>query len=306
MTIFDVEELWTHGGSLRIYARHADRRRPPVERAGARAARARGGGRLPRRRDLRALRGAGAGDQAQAARAADRRSSATGKTIVGYGAPGKGNTLLNYCGIRTDFIDFTVDRNPYKQGRFLPGTHIPIHAPERIDEVKPDYILILPWNFKDEILDAARPRREWGAQFIVPIPEADGALSAAARRSAPSRSRRCTMLCLGAHSDDIEIGCGGTMLRLLAERPGSHGALGGVLGRRRARARGAGERRRLPRRRRRRPTSRSQRFRESYFPYVGAEIKDFFNELRQPRRARRRVLPTAATTSTRTTARSPS
>jgi C-methyltransferase C-terminal domain len=93
-----------------------------------------------------------------------------GRTIVGYGAPGKGNTLLNYCGIRTDFLDFTVDRNPYKQGRFLPGTHIPIHAPERIDEVRPDYIMILPWNFKDEILHQMEHVREWGARFIVPIP----------------------------------------------------------------------------------------------------------------------------------------
>ena len=95
-----------------------------------------------------------------------------GKSIVGYGAPGKGNTMLNYCGIRQDFIDFTVDRNPYKQGRFLPGTHIPIHAPERLDEAKPDYIFILPWNFKDEILEQLAYAREWGAQFIVAIPEA--------------------------------------------------------------------------------------------------------------------------------------
>ena len=121
MTIFDVEELWTHGGSLRIYARPRRRRQSPGERAGARAAGPRGGRRLPRRRDLRSLRGAGAGDQARVARAARSSSSATARSIVGYGAPGKGNTLLNYCGIRTDFIDFTVDRNPYKQGRFLPG-----------------------------------------------------------------------------------------------------------------------------------------------------------------------------------------
>ena len=93
-----------------------------------------------------------------------------GRTIVGYGAPGKANTLLNYCGIRTDFIDFTVDRNPYKQGRFLPGTHIPIHAPDRIDEVRPDYILILPWNIQDEILLQLAHARDWGARFIVPIP----------------------------------------------------------------------------------------------------------------------------------------
>jgi hypothetical protein len=95
-----------------------------------------------------------------------------GKRICGYGAPGKGNTLLNYCGIRSDFLDFTVDRNPYKQGKFLPGTHIPILAPEEIDRVKPDYILILPWNFKDEIMKQLAHARGWGAKFIVPIPEA--------------------------------------------------------------------------------------------------------------------------------------
>jgi hypothetical protein len=93
-----------------------------------------------------------------------------GRSIAGYGAPGKGNTLLNYCGIRTDFIDFTVDRNPYKQGLLLPGTHIPIFAPEQIDETKPDYIFILPWNFKDEIIAQLSTARDWGASFIVPIP----------------------------------------------------------------------------------------------------------------------------------------
>ena len=94
-----------------------------------------------------------------------------GKTIVGYGAPGKGNTLLNYCGIRGDFIDFTVDRNPYKQGKFLPGTHIPILAPEKIDETRPDYILILPWNLKDEIMSQMAHIREWGGKFLIPIPQ---------------------------------------------------------------------------------------------------------------------------------------
>ena len=93
-----------------------------------------------------------------------------GKTIAGYGAPGKGNTLLNYCGIRTDFVDYTVDRNPYKHGRFLPGTHIPIHLPERIRETKPDYVLILPWNLKDEIMQLNAYIREWGGKFVVPIP----------------------------------------------------------------------------------------------------------------------------------------
>ena len=94
-----------------------------------------------------------------------------GKTIVGYGAPGKGNTLLNYCGIRTDFVDFTVDKNTYKQGKFLPGTHIPIHHPDRIREVRPDYVLILPGNFKDEIMEQMAYIREWGGRFVFPIPE---------------------------------------------------------------------------------------------------------------------------------------
>jgi C-methyltransferase-like protein len=94
-----------------------------------------------------------------------------GKRIAGYGAPGKGNTLLNYCGIRTDFLEYTVDRNPYKQGKFLPGTHIPIFAPQRISETRPDYVLILPWNLKDEIMEQLSHIRSWGAQFIVPIPD---------------------------------------------------------------------------------------------------------------------------------------
>jgi len=93
-----------------------------------------------------------------------------GKTIVGYGAPGKGNTLLNYCGIRTDFLAYTVDRNPYKHGKFLPGTHIPIYEPERIRETKPDYLFVLPWNLKDEIMQQNSYIREWGGRFVVPIP----------------------------------------------------------------------------------------------------------------------------------------
>jgi ABC-type Fe3+-hydroxamate transport system substrate-binding protein len=94
-----------------------------------------------------------------------------GKTVCGYGAPGKGNTLLNYCGIRTDFLDYTVDRNPYKQGKFTPGTHIPILSPDRIRETRPDYLFILPWNFKDEIIGQMSYIRDWGGRFIVPIPE---------------------------------------------------------------------------------------------------------------------------------------
>jgi len=93
-----------------------------------------------------------------------------GKSVAGYGAPGKGNTLLNYCGIRTDFLDYTVDRNPYKHNKFTPGTHIPIHAPGKIEETRPDYVLILPWNFKDEIVKQMSHIRAWGGRFVVPIP----------------------------------------------------------------------------------------------------------------------------------------
>lgn len=171
LTVFDVEELWTHGGSLRIYARHAsDASRPLTDRLLALRAREKDAGyerietytrfeqqvRETKRKLLELL-------------IAAKRE---GKRIVGYGAPGKGNTLLNYCGIRTDFIDFTVDRNPYKHGKFLPGTHIPVFEPSRLDEAKPDYIFILPWNVKDEIMAQLAGAREWGAKFIVPIPEA--------------------------------------------------------------------------------------------------------------------------------------
>ena len=125
------------------------RRERRVARA-ARSASAAAG--LATLRRLRGLRRAGASDQARAAALPDRGQGRPGKRVVGYGAPGKGNTLLNYCGIRTDFLDYTVDRNPYKQGKFLPGTRIPILAPEQIHETRPDYVLILPWNLKDEIV----------------------------------------------------------------------------------------------------------------------------------------------------------
>jgi len=170
LTLYDVEELPTHGGSLRVYARHAaDESKPVSERARDLRQRESDGG------FTRLETYAGFGERVRETKrkllefliAAKR----AGKRIVGYGAPGKGNTLLNYCGIRTDFIDFTVDRNPYKQGKFLPGTHIPIHRPDRITEVKPDYVLILPWNFKDEIMKQMAHIRTWGGRFVVPIPE---------------------------------------------------------------------------------------------------------------------------------------
>ena len=96
-----------------------------------------------------------------------------GKKIVGYGAPAKGNTLLNYCGIRSDFIEFTVDRNPHKQGLFLPGTHIPIEHPDAIKSAKPDYLFILPWNLREEISRQNAYIREWGGKFVVPIPKVE-------------------------------------------------------------------------------------------------------------------------------------
>ncbi len=170
ITLFDVEELPTHGGSLRIYGRHAENAALPVtERVTA-----------LRRREiddgfLTLERYRGFDEQVKATKRKllsfliDAKSR--GKKIVGYGAPGKGNTLLNYCGIRTDFLDFTVDANPYKQGKYTPGTRIPILAPDAIREARPDYVLILPWNLKDEISQQAAYIEEWGGRFVVPIPE---------------------------------------------------------------------------------------------------------------------------------------
>jgi hypothetical protein len=170
LTLFDVEELPTHGGSLRIYGHHAeDKTHSVTERYRALVQREKTTG--VERLDTYAL-------FAEKVKETKRKlleflieAKRKGKTITGYGAPGKGNTLLNYCGVRGDFIDYTVDRNTYKQGKFLPGTHIPIFTPEKIRETKPDYVLILPWNFKDEIMDQVGYIREWGGQFIVPIQE---------------------------------------------------------------------------------------------------------------------------------------
>jgi hypothetical protein len=169
LRIFDVEELSTHGGSLRIYGCHAeDSSKPTSARVNELRAREESHG-FKKMDCYKSF--------AEQVRATKRallafliEAKSKGKTIAGYGAPGKGNTLLNYCGIRTDFIDYTVDRNPYKHGRFLPGTHIPIYKPERIKETKPDYLFILPWNLKDEIIQQNSFIREWGGQFVVPIP----------------------------------------------------------------------------------------------------------------------------------------
>lgn len=171
LRIFDVEELSTHGGSLRIYACHVEDSSKPVKES------------VIQLKEKEIQQGY---DKLEKYFSFSEKVQATkrnlldfliklkrqNKTIAGYGAPGKGNTLLNYCGIRTDFLDYTVDRNPYKQGIFLPGSHIPTYGPEKIKETKPDYILILPWNIKEEIMSQLAYVREWGAKFIVPIPEA--------------------------------------------------------------------------------------------------------------------------------------
>ena len=94
-----------------------------------------------------------------------------GLTVAAYGAPAKGNTLLNYCGVRDDLLDYTVDRSPHKQGHFLPGTHLPIYAPDHVRDTRPDYLLILPWNLRDEVIEDMAYIREWGGRFVVPVPE---------------------------------------------------------------------------------------------------------------------------------------
>jgi len=170
LTLFDVEELPTHGGSLRIYGRHADETDRPATR------------RLHALRDRELSSGVNTllyysafEERVQETKrqllAFLIQARREGKRIVGYGAPGKGNTLLNYCGIRADFLEFTVDRSPHKQGKFLPGTHIPILHPDRLREARPDYVLILPWNLKDEITAQLAYIREWGGRCVVPIPE---------------------------------------------------------------------------------------------------------------------------------------
>jgi C-methyltransferase C-terminal domain/Putative zinc binding domain/Methyltransferase domain len=170
ITLFDVEELKSHGGSLRIYGRHAeDRSKAITQRAISLKDRE-----LESGYDRMETYATFAEKVKQTKRKLLQILTAVkqeGKTIVGYGAPGKGNTLLNYCGIRTDFLDYTVDRNPYKHGRFTPGTHIEIFHPDKIRHDRPDYVFILPWNLKDEIIRQMSFIKEWGGRFIVPIPE---------------------------------------------------------------------------------------------------------------------------------------
>jgi len=169
LTVFDVTELASHGGSLRVFARHAEYEALPVLPSVAELLE------VERRAGLHSLAGhQGFAEHVQETKRAlleflisARRE---GKHVAAYGAPGKGNTLLNFCGIREDFIDYAVDRNPYKHGRFTPGTRIPIYSPDRLAETRPDFIVILPWNLKQEIIQQLEYARQWGAKFVVPIP----------------------------------------------------------------------------------------------------------------------------------------
>ncbi len=170
MRVFDVDELKSHGGSLRVYACRAESRKhatgPNVQKV---------------LNDEKAagqytVEGyAGFAQQVKQTKFALveflLKAAREGRSVAGYGAPGKSATLLHYCGIGKDLISYTVDRSPYKQGRFLPGTHIPIHHPDKIRETKPDFVVILPWNLKDEIMQQLQFIREWGGRFVVPIPQ---------------------------------------------------------------------------------------------------------------------------------------
>jgi hypothetical protein len=211
MTLFDVDEIATHGGSIRIYARHADST-DGIEETRIRTNRHESTRMKSKEvredsREFVEIRDPLWSDESAAKRVAamklrekqaghfdlnyyrsfdeqvreSKRSildffiqaKRAGKSVAGYGAPGKGNTLLNYCGIRTDFLDYTVDRSPHKQGNFLPGTRIPILAPDKVRETKPDYLFILPWNLKDEIMKQMSYIREWGGKFVVPMPRVE-------------------------------------------------------------------------------------------------------------------------------------
>jgi SAM-dependent methyltransferase len=169
LRVVDVEELETHGGSLRVYARPEESGGEPTERV---------------KTVLAAEESAGlhtvAGHEGFAPAVLKIKSdllsflltaAREGRSVAGYGAPGKGNTLLNHCGIRSDLLSYTVDRSLFKQGKFLPGTHIPIYPPERLAQTRPDYILVLPWNLRDEISQQLSYAGSWGGKLVFPIPE---------------------------------------------------------------------------------------------------------------------------------------
>lgn len=170
LVLFDVEEVSTHGGSLRIYGRHAEYAALPVSSLVANL--------RQREKDLHLDRLEPYLSFSSRVTQVKRNllrflidAKDANKSIAAYGAPAKGNTLLNYCGIRTDFIDYTMDRSPHKQGQYLPGSHIPILSPEMVGKTKPDYLLILAWNLKDEIMEQMKCIREWGGRFVIPLPD---------------------------------------------------------------------------------------------------------------------------------------
>lgn len=170
LTLYDIQELPTHGGSIRIFARHAADPSKPVTAAVAHMRTREQAAGLD---SLAAYAAFGAGVRETKFKLLEFLIAAkrAGMKVWGYGAPAKGNTLLNYCGIRSDLVEATVDRSPHKQGLYLPGTHIPVHSPEAVDAARPDYLLILPWNLRDEIVAQMAHIRDWGGRFVVPIPE---------------------------------------------------------------------------------------------------------------------------------------
>ena len=168
LRVVDVDELDTHGGSLRVYARPEEGASEPSARVKAvldeeeSAGLHTVAGHEGFAREVLQIKSDLLGFLLTAAR--------DGRSVAGYGAPGKGNTLLNHCGIRSDLLSYTVDRSPVKQGKFLPGTHIPIYAPERLAETRPDYVLVLPWNLRDEISQQLDYVRSWRGRLVFPIP----------------------------------------------------------------------------------------------------------------------------------------
>lgn len=172
LKVFDVDELRSHGGSLRVYACRQESRTHPT---GANVQKVLGDEEKAGQTSMEGYKTFARQVKETKLALVDVLLTAAkqGKKVAGYGAPGKSATLLHYCGIGKDFIEYTVDRSPYKQGRFLPGTRIPIHHPDRIRATRPDYVVILPWNLKDEIMQQLEFIREWGGRFIVPIPRAE-------------------------------------------------------------------------------------------------------------------------------------
>ena len=169
LRVVDVDELGTHGGSLRVYARPEESAGEPTTRVKAVLGEEESAG-LHTVAGHEGFAARGAADQERAARDSCSTAAREGRSVAGYGAPGKGNTLLNHCGIRSDLLSYTVDRSPVKQGKFLPGTHIPIYPPERLAETRPDYVLVLPWNLREEISRQLDYVRSWGGRLVVPDP----------------------------------------------------------------------------------------------------------------------------------------